>query len=74
VLTYGLAESRRAAVERLLAEADPEVWGLLASTVHSPAPWRLRARCLEALGLAAGRAEQPLAEHILGLLVEEGRQ
>jgi hypothetical protein len=56
VLLHATPASRRAVALRLLEADDPTWWPLLASTVRSDEDWRLRARCLEVLGLAAGSA------------------
>lgn len=68
VLLYGRPETRRRFVEGAVDEGKRQTWHLLASTVCSDASWLLRARCLEALGLAAAEGDQTLAEHILSLL------
>lgn len=65
VLLYGRAETRRRLVLDALAAADRHVWSVLAETARSSGPWQLRARCLEALGVAAGAADEALAECIL---------
>ncbi len=70
VLSFGCAESRRSFAEMLAARNDPEIWGLLAETVHSDGPWRLRARCLETLGIAAGCLDKEKAESILKALLK----
>lgn len=69
LLVYGQPETRRVLAQRLLGEDDGEWWALLMSTVRSQEPWRLRARCLEVLGLAAGSADEQTAERILGELL-----
>jgi hypothetical protein len=46
-------------------EADYRTWSLLGATVRSDEDWRLRARCLEVLGMAAGSADRQTAEAIL---------
>lgn len=65
LLLHGALESRRRLAADLVRAEDPRLWQLLADTVASPGPWKLRARCLEALGMAAGTAEQAVAERIL---------
>ena len=57
VLLHGSPATRRAVAERLLEADDPAWWQLLATTTRADEDWRLRARCLEVLGLAAGAAE-----------------
>jgi hypothetical protein len=57
MLLHGTPATRSAVAERLLEADDPAWWLLLASTTRSDDDWRLRARCLEVLGLAAGAAE-----------------
>ena len=57
VLLHATPATRRAVAKRLLQVDDPTWWQLLASTTRSDDDWRLRARCLEVLGLAAGAAE-----------------
>ena len=69
VLLFGRADTRRAYVDDLVRTGQVEVWRVLASTVQSPAPCRVRARCLEALGLIAGAVEGDLASEILSFLV-----
>src|SRR4029078_9493758 len=54
VLFHATPERRRGVAMRLLEAGDPAWWRLLAATVRSDDDWRLRARCLEVLGLAAG--------------------
>jgi hypothetical protein len=71
ILVYGSPDSRRLMAERLLRAGDTACWFLLADTVRSRDPWLMRARCLEALGLAAGSADQQTAELILGALLDE---
>jgi hypothetical protein len=69
VLLHGTPESRRAAALRLL-EAEHQPWlTLLIDTVRSSEEWRVRARCLEALGMAAGESDQHVAERILAVLL-----
>ena len=70
LLLYGSPNTRRQAAERFLEEADPACWALLAETVRSEEPWLLRARCLEALGVAAGQADEPTVRIILTVLLE----
>jgi hypothetical protein len=70
VLLYGSANSRRAAAKRLVRDNDPEVWDMLVSTVRSAEPWLLRARALEVLGLVVGEADQPIAEKLVGDLLD----
>jgi DNA-binding CsgD family transcriptional regulator len=65
LLRYGRPETRRRLVSDLLREGDTQIWHVLARTVHSPEPWELRVRCLEALGFAAANAERGLATQIL---------
>ncbi len=65
VLLYGRAETRRRFVADALAEGDPQIWTLLVSTLRSSGPTVLRARCLEALGVAAAAADTDLADRIL---------
>jgi hypothetical protein len=64
VLLHGTPASRRAAALRLLRASDPGWWPLLAATVRSGEDWRLRARCLEVLGLAAGAGDRTAFEAI----------
>lgn len=70
-LMWGSAGTRQRLAEQLANNGSSRVLAMLAETVRSDAPWRLRARCLEVLGLAAGQAQRELAEHILRLLVGE---
>ena len=70
LLLYGRPQSRRSLAERFLHAGDTGCWSLLADTVRSGEPWLLRAQCLEALGLAAGSADQQTAELILGVLLD----
>src|SRR5260221_7007973 len=65
LLQYGEPETRRRLVTDLLQAGDPRIWRVLAETVRSPESWQLRARCLEALGLAATSADRALAKQIL---------
>ena len=65
LLQYGEPETRRRLVTDLLQAGDPRIWRVLAETVRSPESWQLRARCLEALGLAATSADCALAKQIL---------
>ena len=57
VLLHGTPATRRAVAERLLEADDAAWWKLLATTTRCDDDWRLRARCLEVLGLVAGAAE-----------------
>jgi hypothetical protein len=68
LLLHATPESRRAVALRLLEAADPAWWRLLAATVRSDDDWRLRARCLEVLGLAAGEADRGTAAEITAAL------
>jgi len=68
LVLHGSAASRHAAAERLLELGDPTWWKLLAATIQSSEDWRLRARCLEVLGVAAGAATEPTVEAILNAL------
>jgi hypothetical protein len=72
-LAYGSPATRQRLVEELLSRGDVRIWALLVDTVRSEEPWSLRARCLEALGLAAARADQQTAELILTALLAEGQ-
>ncbi|HKN49301.1 MAG TPA: hypothetical protein VJ010_03645 [Actinomycetota bacterium] len=76
VLLYGEPPTRRAAALRLLDEPSPlpVPWSTLATTVWSTDPWRLRARALEALGVAAGEADERTASAILDELVLATRE
>ena len=65
LLLYARPETRLQIVRQLVADGDQRVWAMLVDTTHSSGPWLLRARCLEALGLAAGVGDQGLAETIL---------
>jgi len=69
ILLYGTEASRRELAARLMAEHDQAGWELLANTVRSDDPWLLRARCLEALGVAAANGPAHVAESILGTLL-----
>ncbi len=71
LVRYGTPKTRQRAAERLLQEGDVGAWSLLASIVRSKGPWRLRARCLEVLGLAAGSADRQQVEGILDLLLRK---
>jgi hypothetical protein len=64
VLLNATPTSRRAVALRLLEAEDPTWWPLLASTARSDEDWRLRARCLEVLGVAAGAADRHTHELI----------
>ena len=64
VLLYGSDESR-ARLARELADTEPDVLPVLASTVKSDESLLLRARCLEALGHAAAVADPVIAEQVL---------
>jgi DNA-binding CsgD family transcriptional regulator len=68
VLLYARPETRRRVVEEAAAARDQHGWDVLATTLRSPGPSTLRARCLEALGVAAATAEAGLADHILRLV------
>ena len=57
--------SRRRLAHRLVAKGQSRTWRLLGATVRSGEDWRLRARCLEALEMAAGSADRQTAEPIL---------
>jgi hypothetical protein len=67
-LLWGSAATRRELAEHLLSPERQQDLVLLADTVRSGEAWRLRARCLEVLGMAAGEAGQEVAEHILQLV------
>jgi hypothetical protein len=71
VLLYGEPPTRRQAALRLLDQPAPAPvpWSTLATTVCSTDPWRLRARALEALGVAAGEADERTASAILEQLL-----
>ena len=69
ILLYGTEASRRELAARLPAEHDQAGWELLANTVRSDDPWLLRARCLEALGVAAANGPSHFAETILRTLL-----
>lgn len=69
-LLWGTAATRQQLAEQLLRAPEQHSLELLAATVRSRESWRLRSRCLEVLGLVAGRADEPLAERIVELLVE----
>lgn len=73
LLVYGTAETRRSLAEGLAREDDGESWSLLAETVFSQDGWRLRARSLEVLGLAAAGADRDVAEAILNALLLAAR-
>jgi hypothetical protein len=64
-LLYGAPETRQRVAQELLEAEGGDLLDLLASTVRSTESSRLRARCLEVLGLAAGGGRQVLAERIL---------
>jgi hypothetical protein len=66
---YGSARTRQWLAEQLLADGNRDTWRLLAATVRSDEPWRLRSRCLEALGLIAGSADEPTATEVLSILL-----
>ena len=68
VLLFGRAETRRRLIQDAIAGADQDIWNVLVETVRSRGPWKVRARCLEALGVAAGSSDQALAEYILHAL------
>jgi hypothetical protein len=68
-LLWGSPSARRELGDRLAADGSGAGLALLAETARSRESWRLRARCLEVLGIAAGQADQATAEHILQLLV-----
>ena len=70
VLLHGTFETRRALAEQLLHADDTRWWLLLAATVRSEEEVRLRARCLEVLGLCAGAASQATSERIISSLLE----
>jgi hypothetical protein len=73
LLMNGTPDSRRAAALRL-TESENQLWlAVLVDTVRSAEEWRVRARCLEALGIAAGASEQPVAESILVALLAPGK-
>src|SRR5690349_10098897 len=71
LLLYGRPATRRRLAAQLLADGDPKTWRLLAETVRSDPSWRLRARCLEVLGLAVGGADQRTTEYVLNRLLGE---
>jgi hypothetical protein len=69
VLLNATPETRRAAAMRLL-EIEDRVWlPMLVETIQSTEDWRLRARCLEMLGLVAGASDEHTAGHILTTLL-----
>ena len=74
VLLYGEPPTRRDAALRLLDQPEFVSWSTLASTVWSTDPLSLRARSLEALGVAAGHADDQTARAILDELREAARQ
>lgn len=67
ILLYGSAETRRSLADEVRGSADAR--SMLAETVRSREPWRLRARSLEVLGMAAAGAERSIAESILAALL-----
>lgn len=69
LLIFGSADSRRKVAEALVARNNPDMWEMLAGTVRAEGPWRLRARCLELLGMAAGSLDREQAETILDALL-----
>lgn len=73
LLLYGSPQTRRALAAHLREPDAHHDRSLLLSTACSNEPWRLRARCLEVLGLAAGDGDEATARAILdGLLSERG--
>jgi hypothetical protein len=70
VLLHATPATRRAVAQRLLEADDATWWQLLASTTRHDDDWRLRARCLEVLGVAAGAAELRTYEVIERALFE----
>ena len=74
VLLYGEPPTRRDAALRLLDQPEFVSWSTLASTVWSTDPLSLRARSLEALGVAAGHAYEHTAQAILDELWEAAQQ
>jgi len=68
-LLWGTATTRQQLAEQLAQSGSKAGRVMLAETVRSAEPWRLRARCLEVLGLAAGQAQREVAEEILGHLL-----
>jgi len=69
-LLWGTTATRHQLAEQLAQSGCGVGRAMLAETARSTEPWRLRARCLEVLGLAAGQAERTVAEEILRLLVQ----
>lgn len=65
VLFYGRSDTRRALIDALLEDNEHRIWHLLAETARSDSCWEVRTRCLEALGIAAAKADRALAEQIL---------
>lgn len=74
LLLYGTPASRRRLAMRLGGDGEGDALALLVATVCSGDRWLLRARALELLGLAAGSADQALAERILAGLLGERRE
>jgi hypothetical protein len=70
VLLYGSPDTRRSLAESMRETGGAGAWAMLAATVRSAGPWLLRARCLEALGIAAAGADESTAELILAELFE----
>jgi hypothetical protein len=73
VLLYGSPATRRAAALRLLAAREIAWWTMLSDTMRLDEDWRVRARALEILGLAAGEADRPEAEAILTAVTQLAR-
>lgn len=67
-LLWGSPATRRQLAEQLVHAERQSDLALLAETIRSRGPWRLRARCLEVLGIAAGEGGQEVAEQILSLV------
>lgn len=68
VLLYGTPAARHHLAGELAGRDDRTMLHLLIATVGSAEPWRLRARCLEVVGMIAGTADRDTAEEILGSL------
>lgn len=67
-LLWGSPATRRQLAEQLQHVERRSDLALLAETIRSRGSWRLRARCLEVLGMAASEGGQEVAEHILNLV------
>jgi len=68
LLLYGAPETRRALARKLGNSGGDELCAMLAETVRSAGSLRLRASCLEVLGIAASDGDERLATTILSLL------